>query len=285
LHSKSTGRLFISVAAIIWGSNGVIVNWVPLPSYVIAFFRVSLAASSLILVVLFTRSWRLVKVLHAWRSLLVLGILLSLGWVLLFQSMKMIPIGNAVLLNYTAPIFVALLSPILLEERLERSTILALILSMVGILLISSSQGLRIRGLDLLGLIIGVMSGLFYAVFIVFSKRALTNLPSYSVALYSYLTSSAFLAPSLIKVEISLDSGFWFLLLFLGVFNTAFATTLYFKGLRLIKAQEAAVLTYLEALSAVAFGYLLLAQQPALSTIVGGLLILSAGYIVTSRRG
>jgi drug/metabolite transporter (DMT)-like permease len=73
------------------------------------------------------------------------------------------------------------------------------------------------------------------------------------------------------------------LLLVLGVFNTGFAVTLYLKGLRLVKAQKAVVFTYLEPASAVAFGFLFLAQQPTLLMLIGGFLILVAGYTVASK--
>ncbi|UCH42736.1 MAG: EamA family transporter, partial [Dehalococcoidales bacterium] len=62
-----------------------------------------------------------------------------------------------------------------------------------------------------------------------------------------------------------------------------FAVTLYLKGLGMIKAQKAVVLTYLEPASAVVFGFLFLAQSPTPLMIVGGALILVAGYIVASR--
>lgn len=285
LSPRSIGFLYITVASVIWGSNGVIVNRVPLPSYTIAFFRVSFAGLSLLLGVLLTRRWEFLRAGHVWRSLVVLGLLLSLGWAFLFEAMKLIPIGNAVLLNYTAPIFVALLAPMLLEERLRRATAYALAMSMVGILLISSPQGLEVQGLNLPGVIWGLLAGLVYGVFTVLSKRTLTKISSYSAALYSYLVSSVFLTPSLSKVNLSISPSSWLLLLLMGVFNTAFAVTLYFRGLRLIRAQEAAVLTYLEPVSATGFGYLLLAQQPTLIMVAGGLLILSAGYVVSSKAG
>ncbi len=126
-------------------------------------------------------------------------------------------------------------------------------------------------------------AGFVYALFVIFAKKTLTSLSGYSVALYSYFFSSVFLVPSLIQVDLSISLNSWLFLLVLGVLNTAFAVTLYLRGLRLIKAQEAAVLTYFEPASAVGFGYLLLAQQPTLTTIAGGLLILSAGYIVVSK--
>jgi drug/metabolite transporter (DMT)-like permease len=234
--------------------------------------------------VLFTQRWKDVKVRGALRSLVILGLLLSLGWVFLFEAMKLIPIGNAVFLNYTGPVFVALLAPIFLREEVGRVTLYALVLSVTGILLISSADNFGVGGLDPLGAISGLLAAFAYALFIIFAKKTLAGLSGYSVALYSYLFSSVFLVPSLIGVDLTIDLNSWLLLLFLGVFNTAFAVTLYLKGLRLIKAQEAAVLTYIEPTSAVGFGYLVLNQQPTLAMIAGGLLILVAGYVVASHR-
>lgn len=283
LGSRSTGFLAVAAASVIWGSNGVIVNHVSLPSQTIAFFRVSFATLSLWLGILFTRKWKEIQVRGALRILVILGLLLALGWTFLFQAMKLIPIGNAVLLNYTAPIFVALLAPIILRERVRQTTLYALALSVAGILLISSTQDFQVYGLSFPGVVSALLAGFLYGVFVIFAKKTLTILSGYSVALYSYSFSAVFLAPSIIQVDLSMNLSSWLLLLFLGVFNTAFAVTLYLRGLQLIKAQEAAVLTYLEPASAVGFGYLLLAQQPTPTMIVGGLLILSAGYVVASK--
>ncbi|MCW4021246.1 MAG: DMT family transporter [Candidatus Bathyarchaeota archaeon] len=283
LGLRSVGCLAVAVASVIWGSNGVIVNHVSLPSHTIAFFRVFFATLALWLGVLLTQRWRDMRVRGAWRILVILGLLLALGWAFLFQAMKLIPIGNAVLLNYTAPVFVALLAPIILRERVRRATLYALALSVVGILLISSTQDFQVHDLSLLGVVSALSAGFVYALFVIFAKKTLTGLSGYSVALYSYSFSSVFLVPSVIQVDLSINVSSWLLLLILGVFNTAFAVTLYLRGLRLIKAQEAAVLTYIEPASAVGFGYLLLAQQPTPTMIVGGLLILSAGYIVASK--
>jgi len=273
----------VAIAAIIWGSNGVIVNWVPLDAYVITFFRVLFASLTLLPLVLLTQRREMVEVARAWRSMLALGVLLSLGWGFLFQSMKLIAIANAVLLNYMAPIFVALLAPIFLKERIERITIFALATSMVGMIMISSQQSLQAGSLNLLGVTFGLLAGLAYAGFIIISKKAVANFSSQAVALYAYSATMIFLSPFLIGVNLSMDSTSWMLLLVLGIFNTGFAVTLYLIGLRLIKAQKAVVFTYLEPVSAVVFGFLFLAQQPTLLMLIGGFLILFAGYIVASK--
>jgi len=284
--SKFSGYFYVAAAAIIWGSNGVIVNLVPYDAHTVAFFRVLFASFTLLPVVLLTRKREVMSAARHWKIMLSLGCLLALGWALLFHSMKLIAIANAVLLNYTAPIFVALLAPLVLKEKLEKSTLIALAISVAGIGVISYQQNLQIsdpNGFNPLGVILGLLAGLAYAGFIIVSKRALSSFSSQVVAFYSYSIASIFLLPFVIGTDFSPDLAPWILLLVLGVFNTGFAVTLYLKGLGMVKAQKAVVFTYLEPASAVVFGFLFLAQQPTPLMLVGGFLILIAGYIAASR--
>ena len=283
---KFSGYFYVAAAAVIWGSNGVIVNLVPYDAYTVAFFRVVFASLTLLPVVLLTRKREVMNTVRHWKIMLSLGCLLALGWALLFHSMKLIAIANAVLLNYMAPIFVALLAPLVLKEKLEKSTLLALAVSVAGIVVISYQQNLRISDPDnfnLAGIILGLLAGLAYAGFVVISKRALSSFSSPVVAFYSYSVASICLLPFVIGTDFSPDLTPWMLMLVLGIFNTAFAVTLYLKGLGMIKAQKAVIFTYLEPASAVVFGFFFLAQPPTLLMLVGGFLILVAGYIVTSR--
>ena len=284
--SKVSGYFYVAVAAIIWGSNGVIVNLVPYDAHTVAFFRVLFASFTLLPVVLLTRKREVMSAARHWKIMLSLGGLLALGWALLFHSMKLIAIANAVLLNYTAPIFVALLAPLVLKEKLEKSTLIALAISVAGIGVISYQQNLQIsdlNGFNPLGVILGLLAGLAYAGFIIVSKKALSSFSSQVVAFYSYSIASIFLLPFVIGTDFSPDLAPWILLLVLGVFNTGFAVTLYLKGLGMVKAQKAVVFTYLEPASAVVFGFIFLAQQPTPLMLVGGFLILIAGYIAASR--
>jgi drug/metabolite transporter (DMT)-like permease len=283
---KFLGYLYVAAAAVIWGSNGVIVNLVPYDAYTVAFFRVVFASLTLLPVVLLTKKREVMSAARHWKIMLSLGCLLALGWALLFHSMKLIAIANAVLLNYTAPIFVALLAPLVLKEKLEKSTLLALAVSVAGIAAISYQQNLRISdpgGFELLGIILGLLAGLAYAGFVIVSKKALSSFSSLVVAFYSYCVASICLLPFVIGTDFSPDLAPWMLLLVLGILNTAFAVTLYLKGLGMIKAQKAVILTYFEPASAVVFGFLYLAQPPTPLMLVGGFLILVAGYIVASR--
>ena len=283
MRSETLGYFYVAVAAVIWGSNGVIVNLVPLNAYVIAFFRVLFASVTLLPLLLLTQRLEMREAAKAWRTMLALGGLLGLGWAFLFQSMKLTAIANAVLLNYMAPVFVALLAPVFLNERIEKVTVLALAMSMAGMIIIFSQYGFQAGSLNLSGVFFGLLASLAYASFIILSKKTVAKYSSLVVAFYSYSATALFLSPSLIGVNLSLDTASWILLFVLGIFNTGFAVTLYLKGLNMIKAQKAVVFTYLEPASAAIFGSIFLAQQPTIHMLVGGILILSAGYIVASR--
>ena len=275
------GFLGVAIAATIWGSNGVIVNSVPLSSATVAFLRVFFATMSLIAGIAVTGKWRILQIHNSWRSLIALGILLGTGWILFFQSMKLIPIAETVLLNYTGPIFAALLAPFFLNEGLGRRALVPLALSMIGIFLISLPQlSLGYASQRLLGDILGLGAGLLYAIFIIVSKKTLKSVSSYSVAFYSYLFASLVLAPSIFSANIALNLTSWCLLLILGVLNTGVAVTMYFSGLRVLKTHEAVVLTYLEPVSAMAFGYLFLSQSPTITMLIGGILIIFAGCVL-----
>jgi drug/metabolite transporter (DMT)-like permease len=282
-RSRMIGCLQVLAAATIWGSNGVIVNLIPLPSYVIAFFRVALGTVAISVGILFSKRTSLFKPSYSIKKLFVLGVMLSLGWVLLFEAMKLLPIAEAVLLNYTAPIFVAILAVKFLKEKITGRITFSLILSFIGIVLIVISNGIFV-GINFLGAIVGLSAGLSYAVFVVLSKDALHSVPNYTLVVYANFFAAIVLSPSMLGIQTSLSFNVWILILILAIFNTAFAVSLYYGGLKKIRAQEAAILAYLEPVSATMFGFVFLKQTPTMTVIVGGILILLGGYIVTSQH-
>ncbi|RLG03225.1 MAG: hypothetical protein DRN60_01830 [Thaumarchaeota archaeon] len=276
---KLSAYLHIGLASILWGSNGVIVNLVELHPTTIAFFRVLIGGLTLIIVSVLVKGLETLKVNGFFKRLVVLGALLAAGWYFLFQAMKLIPIGAAVLINYLAPVFVAVLAPSVLHERLEKKIAIAIVLSILGVFLISY-QGLGSGGLNILGIIFGLLAAISYGGFVIYSKQTLAMLSYYTVAIYSYLVSALILSPSLLLIKSPLSPNSLILLFLMGVLNTGVAVTLYLKGLRSLKAQEAATITYLEPLSAIIFGYFMLGQEISIGIILGGALILTSQYLV-----
>ena len=276
---KLSAYLHIGLASILWGSNGVIVNLVELHPTTITFFRVLIGGLTLIIVSILVKGLETLRVNGFFKRLVILGALLAAGWYFLFQAMKLIPIGAAVLINYLAPVFVAVLAPSVLDERLEKKIVIAIVLSIIGVFLISC-QGLGSGELSILGIIFGLLAATSYGGFVIYSKQTLAKLSYYTVAMYSYLVSALILSPSLLLIRSPLSLNSLILLFLMGVLNTGVAVTLYLKGLRSLKAQEAATITYLEPLSAIIFGYFMLGQEISIGIILGGALILTSQYLV-----
>jgi drug/metabolite transporter (DMT)-like permease len=279
-NARLLGILSISSAAVIWGLNGVIVNMISLDAFTIAFFRVFLASLILLPFMVIFRMHDLARIGSCWRLLILNGLLLSLGWAFLFSSMKLIPIAEAVLLNYLGPVFTAILSPMILKERIGRASVAALLMSILGIYLISHEELLNGASGDILGIIYGLLAGLSYAGFIIVSKRLREGQSSLTTAFYSYVFAAVFLAALSRPMAPSLSTMEWTLLLILSSVNTCSAVTLYLYGLAMVEAHKAVVLTYLEPLSAAIMGAIFLGQLLGPIDILGGALIVVSGYIV-----
>lgn len=275
------GVIFVSIAAVIWGSNGVIVNFIQADPFLIAFYRTLLATLILTPIAFIMKRGEFIKAAIEWRPLMFNGFMNALGWGFLFSSMKLIPIAVSVLLNYLAPVFVSLLAPVFLKEKIKAAAITSLTLSMVGVTLIFHEQ-IRGGSMSILGVIYGLLSGLCYAIFILISKKIRSQYPSYILASYTYSFTLIFLSiiVCLTSHTIYIGEEALPLLLLIGFINTAFAVTVYFHGLGLIEAQKAVILTYLEPLSAAFFGVLFLGQTPSIQLFIGGALIILSGYIV-----
>ena len=280
---RRQGALLIAFGGIIWGSNGVIANLVSIHPLVIVFFRVFLAVIALGFFLLIRQRTDLLKLNQKGRSLIGLGLLLALTWSMLFAALQALPIGIAVLLNYLAPVLVAILAPIILKEQVTKQSVLGLSISLFGIILVSGiTEGFLIFNISGIGF--GLIAAITYAMFIVLSKQVLKKVSCEALAFYTYLVAAIVLSPVPLYFGFTLEVSDLIFLLILGVVNTAFAVTLYFYGLNLVRAQDAAVLAYIEPVSAMMFGFIFLFQVFTPIAIIGGVMIISAGIIVSAER-
>ncbi|MGC8850176.1 MAG: DMT family transporter, partial [Candidatus Bathyarchaeia archaeon] len=156
-------------------------------------------------------------------------------------------------------------------------------LASIGVALMALSRGGLGASRSITGVILGLSAGLAYALFVIFSKRMLERIPSLTVSFYSYLLAAVWITPLVIGLDFALPGNAWILILVLGVLNTALAVSVYLHGLKRVKAQDAAVLAYLEPASASAFGYVFLGETVNPTAILGGALIILGGYITLSK--
>lgn len=282
--STYAGYLEIVIAATIWGTLGLVVRALPLTAELIVFYRVFFNLFAVLLVLFATRRIGELKVKKHRLLLLFSGIMLALNWISLFYAFKLTTIANAVLVTYTYPIMVALLAPIFLGEKLEFATIVSLILSVLGMVFIISPGNLSLQARDLHGILLALVSAATYAILVIAAKKMLHHLTSYAIMFYEALVVAIALSPFVFVQPGPATLSAWLLLALLGVVHGTLALNLYFSGLRVVKAQRASILTYLDPVSATVFAALFLGEKPVLLTVVGGVLIVAAGFNVVRKR-
>ena len=117
--STRTARFQMITAMTIFGTIGLFVRWIPLPSSMIALARGSIGMLFLLLVMAVRKtpiSWQAIR--KNWFWLLISGGLLGFNWILLFESYRYTSVAIGTLCYYMAPILIILASPVILHEKL-----------------------------------------------------------------------------------------------------------------------------------------------------------------------
>ncbi|HDP70054.1 MAG TPA: hypothetical protein ENN38_04500 [Actinobacteria bacterium] len=278
------GHLKICLAAVIWGSLGIFIRAVDLPVTTIVFFRVTFATVAIFVIILARGNLSQLR-LRKHRGLMILrGLGLTINWLLFFYALTLTTIANAVLLTYTAPIFIVFLSAIILKEKVELKTVFSLIVCMAGIVLIVF-PGLKIgTGAHLIGMICALGSATTYGLLVIASKYLLGEYMPESLVFYESFVTFLVLAP-FVLVNFSKPSSLeWLLLAIMGIAHTALAALLYTSGLKQIKAQYAGIFAYLDPLTAIILAFLFLSETPTAYTIIGGVFILTGGLTIIIQR-
>jgi drug/metabolite transporter (DMT)-like permease len=281
------GLARVVFAGIIWGTIPLVLRAADGASVVKVFYRVFFAAAAILLWMAATRTLDQVTGLSRRKlgQVAVQGALLTLNWVLFLSALDRTSVATAELLGYTGPVFVAVFAPWVTGERFDKRIFVPLAMSLGGIVVILAPQGLRVAGPgELFGAVLAFCSALTYATLLLRSKKILTGITGMSLMLVEYTVASAILLPFVV----------WFYahgqgpstpvaygaLLTLGLVQTAFAGVFFLSGLRRVRTDHAAILTYAEPVSAVMFAALFLAEPLTGWTIAGGAMVVTGGLAV-----
>ena len=281
---KLRGKVEIAVAMLIWGSVGIFGRFSGLSGLGVAFFRVSLGALALLL--LLAVRGKLGKTLRAFRPnilpLLALGTALALNWVFLFTAFNHTTIANAILVYYTAPVLATLISWRFLGERLNKRNVVSLGTAFMGLLLIASSQRASLSDGDFVGVVFAFLGAIFYAL-IPNIGRFLRDVDGESLTFLQLSIATLVLLPFM-AVE-KAGNPVWWAIGVLVLVHTVLALYLYMDGLKVVEVKDASLLSYLDPLSAILYAFLVFGEVPGLRTIVGGAMILfaSAMNLVKAR--
>jgi drug/metabolite transporter (DMT)-like permease len=279
---RAPNRWNLAVAGIAasWGFVSVIAAGVDLPAAALVFWRCAVAAVTVPALVLIVRRLPLLVVEHRRPQVLGLGLLVALHWALLFETLKLASVAVAILTVYTAPIFLAVLAPLLLPEARSRIGLIALGISAPGIALIAlGGEGGAAANPAAVGT--GLGAAITYALIVIWSKSLVRNIAPVALAFWSYAVVAVLLFPFALAGGRFLPQGVeWVWVIALGAVLTAAAGVLYMRALRDVTAQSAGLLAYLDPLSASLLAWAILGQDLGWQVVVGGVAVLVGGAVV-----
>ena len=284
--NKSISYILILLGASLWGCMGMCNRFLTAAGFSqsqILFVRcIFTFAVLLIYVLLFNRSALRIKPAHIW-CFLGSGLLSFTAFAWAYNNaMQEMSLSVAVVLLYTAPIWVVLLSAVFFKEKLNMRKIVALVLVVCGALFSCGVIGGALT-LTPLGLLFGFISGLGYALYSIFSRFAfLRGYSSLTVTFYTFLfatIASAFIgSPTEIPALVTNASVvFWMLAISLG--STLLAYVLYTKGLEHVENGPASVIATIELVVATAISALFFGEAFSVQNALGVVFVI-AGIVV-----
>ncbi len=270
----------IVTASVLWGFAGILAKMITgMPAQSIIFYRVALASAIFFIALLISGKLNIVGLKDKKAYLLLFAILQAGTMLTYFISILNASVSVAVLLLYTAPVYVTVFSPWLLKEKPTKMGITALVLSIAGILLIVDPGKLDFQPYSV-GIFAGIAAGIAYAFQIMTSKYLSSTYSGYTQAFWGFIIAMLILFPvSSVPLNVVFSNISYLLLL--AIFPTILAVSLYFNGLKKVKAANASILGLIEPVSAVILAVLILNEQISAPQIFGGALILAGAALVT----
>jgi drug/metabolite transporter (DMT)-like permease len=277
------GSLFIIAAMSLFALMGVFVRLINLPSSVIIFYDFMFTAIILAAFFLFKNKSVLIVKKYFWL-IVTLGVVNSFNNFFFFQAFKFTTLSNTVLTHYTAPLFVALFAHLILKERLEKLTVISLIIAMAGLVVISYGN-FSFQSGDFRGIAYGTGSGFMYGLTIILIKHLSKFFSVYTINIYMSFVMALVFAPFVFASKTFLISANQAaLILLMSLLFGVLASILHMQGIKRMTAQKGGILAYTEPLAATMFGFLFFTEIPSMPTIIGGLLIIYAGYLIMRHQ-
>jgi drug/metabolite transporter (DMT)-like permease len=278
-------KAYIIMSMLIFGSIGLFVKNVNLSSLQIAFLRAAIGSIFLICASFVLKVKIDLKVIKQNLILLIAsGVAIGFNWILLFEGYKYTTISNATISYYFAPIFVVILAPFILREKLTLSKICCVLLALVGLFMIVNTGVTVPQGSHnhFKGIMYGLSAASLYASVILINKF-IKDLGSFETTIIQLMVAGVVLLPNIFLTHsfklsgIDIKTGL--LILVLGIIHTGIAYLLYFTSIKELESQSIVVLSYIDPISAVIMAAVFMGESMTFVQVVGGILILGATFL------
>ena len=281
--AKTSGFAFVAAGAI--GFSTIIIftrSITGITSPSIAFFR-ALASFFFFCALLpwFPQTRHVRRYRHEIGWLVGLGLAVGLTGMLYIEAVQYTTAANAVLLNNTSTVYVALIAPWLLREARPRYTWISLALAIVGIACIANPAELSLASGGFRGIVAGALSGTTYSMTMLLSRRLRGRVSGVTQIWWSTGIAALLSLPWAFQTPWNTVARNLPYLIALGVVAQGIPYMLYFLGLERVQTQIVSIVALLEPVGGILIGILLYHEIPNATGVLGIVLVLTSIILVS----
>jgi drug/metabolite transporter (DMT)-like permease len=269
-HKK--GLVYISFTALLWSTSGLFIKVLQLDAFQISFYRSGIAALTVLVISLLKKE----KVKFRPEIEANLSAVFYAGILIFFVlATKMTTAANAIVLQFTAPIYLLVLEPLFLKTKFEPRNLITIVITICGMILFFFG---KLEAGNIYGNIIAILSGICFALFTLLLKKKRMTKKNEST-LYSVILGNALvsvIAFFIIFPRFELAPSEILILLYMGIFQIGVSYVIFNEGIKYVSATESMIIATMEAIFNPIWVFLGIGEVPSIYAIGGGFIIMGA---------
>lgn len=268
---------------LIFGTIGIFVRYIPLPSSAIACARGFMGMAFLLLVLKGKgKSLSLPAIKNNFWLLFGSGAAIGINWILLFEAYRYTTVATATLCYYMQPVFVVLASPFFFQEKITLKKGCCVLTALIGMIFVSGVFEAGVSMNEMTGVLLSIGAAALYATDIIMNKM-LKDISGYDRTVVQLGVAAVVVLPYMLLTEKTvvwqLSGLSIFLLVILGIVHTGIAYSMYFHVIEVLPTQTVGIMSYLDPVLAVLLSALFLREAMGIVDILGAVLILGSTFV------
>lgn len=278
-HLRFPPVTYVLIAVLLWSTGGMFIKLTSLDAYQITFFRSLLAALTVVL--LTYKNGVKINLFGLFTSVIYAMLLFLFVW-----ATKHTTAANAIFLQYTAPIYILLLSPFIIGEKFHLRDLFTVVLCIAGMSLFFVGK-LEIS--DYEGNVAALLSGVALGLYIMLLRHPrAAGMNSNIAVIYGNLMLAAVTLPSGVAAIPGMHIMDWFAVAFLGIVQIGISYVIFIKGVTGgTRPLDASIIGFIEPLLNPVWVFIFIGERPSGWAVLGGIIIIAtvaAHTIVQFRK-
>lgn len=267
MDPKRRAILYMVMCALLWSTAGIFFKLLPWNAMAIAGLRSLISAG---VYILFMRHQKISFVINKYSILS--GIFLSAVFVFFIAANKMTTSANAIVLQYSAPIFIIIFSSLIFKQKFRKADILTVLFTLGGISLFFFDE---LSGGYMAGNMLAILAGVFFGAMFVTTGRADDRSRSSGILLGHVITAVigvpfAFIYPTPVTPTTVAT------ILALGIFQLGIPYILYGMAARHCSSLACSLISAIEPLINPVWVFLFNGETPGFFALIGGTIVISS---------